>query len=378
MSSFPQALQDHIKRMRQLHPGWGPSTLLTELKLDKKWAGSKLPSRSTIGSFLEQEQLSKIYEPNVSLAVEVCKKAKRCHSLWQIDGQGNSQVAGIGAIAMLNIKDVHSSLYVAAFPARMKSMQSHPRTSDYQTAMRLGFIHHGLPRRVQSDHASVFYENKSKSPFPTLFYLWLISLGIQPCFSRKHQPTDQGKVERAHQTVFNQVLRRKNDFKNWEQLFGCCQKRRQRLNKFIPSQATDKQPPLNKYPKARHSGRFYHPHQEAQLINLDRVFAFLAKGKWYRRVASNRTISLGGQVYYIPSATHKEQLLIKFCNRKKCLMFQNDKELVIHQMPLKGISSESLMGNSQCLAPFPDLQLEIPFDWESQKINTTFSDSNIV
>ena len=84
---------------------------------------------------------------------------------------------------------------------------------------------------------------------------------------------------------------------------------------------------------------------------------------------------MGGQVYYIPGVKPKEQLLIRFCNRKKCLVFQNDKELVIHQMPLKGISVESLMGNLEQLARFPDLQLELPLDWEALKINTTFSDS---
>lgn len=371
MSSFPRALQDQVRTMRGQEQGWGPTTILTELQLDKKWATSQLPSRSVIGAFLKQEQLSKSYEPNHALDVEGCKKAKRCHSLWQIDGQGNSQVKGVGALAMLNIKDVHSSILAASFPARMKNMQSHPNTSDYQTVMRLGFIHHGLPGRLQSDHASVFFDNGSKSPFPTLFCLWLISLGIQPCFSRFNQPTDQGKVERAHQTVFNQVLRRKDGFKNWEHLFESCQKRRQRLNEFIPSTATDNLPPLKKYPQAKHSGRFYHPHKEAQMISIKRVFAFLAKGKWYRKVASSRTVSLGNQVYYIPKAKPKEQLSITFCNRKKQLLFQNDKELVIHQMPLKGICVESLMGNLQQLARFPSLQLELPLFWEAQKVNTT-------
>lgn len=375
MSSFPQTLQDEIKRMRVNQEGWGPTTILTELQLDQKWATRKLPSRSVIGAFLKQAGLSRNYEPHSALPLAGCKKAKNCHSLWQIDGQGNSQVDGIGAIAMLNVKDVHSSLYAAVFPARMKSMQGHPNTSDYQTALRLGFLHHGLPCRVQSDHASVFYENTSKSPFPTLFCLWMISLGIQPCFSRIHRPTDQGAVERAHQTVFNQVLGRKEGFKNWEHLFEGCQKRRQRLNVFIPSTATDNLPPLKKYPQAQHSGRFYHPQRETQMISLNRVWAFLAKGKWYRKVAGNRTICLGGQVYYIPCVKPKEQLIITFCNRKKQLLFLNDKELVIHQVTIKGITTESLMGNLEQFARFPALQLELPLAWEAQKINTTFSDS---
>lgn len=376
MSSFPLTLREHIKKMRSQHAGWGPGTILSELKSDVQFLNCDLPSRSTIGQFLRQEQLSKSYEPNSSLPVESCHKAKHCHDLWQIDGQGNANVAQLGPIAMLNIKDVHSTVYVSSFPARMKSMQGHPNTSDYQTAMRLGFMHYGLPQRLQSDHASVFHENKSKSPFPTLFCLWLIGLGIDPCFSRVHQPTDQGRVERAHQTVFDQVLRGRSDYKNWDHLFEWCEKRRTRLNEAIPSRATDELPPLVKHPKAQHSGRFYQPQLEAQMIDMKKVFAFLAKGKWYRKVASSRTVCLGGQVYYVPGSKPGQQLEITFCDRSKCLVFQNDKELVIAQIPLKGITCELLMGNLEPYAQYPAFQLEIPFDWEAQKVNTTFSDSN--
>jgi transposase InsO family protein len=375
MSSFSGSLIQRIEQMRKQHRGWGPTTILAELKYEGQWSQEELPSRSTIGRLLQQQKWSRTYEPNVALPVEDCTKAKRCHSLWQVDGQGNSSVAGIGTIAMLNIKDVFSSLYVCSFPARMKSKHGHPCTSDYQTAMRLGFVHHGLPKRLQSDHASVFYENKSKSPFPTLFCLWLVSLGIEPCFSRVHMPTDQAKVEKAHQTLFDQVLYRREDYQNWEQLFEQTQLRRSRLNEVIPSTATDNQPPLEKYPKAKHSGRFYHLHQEAKLINLNRVYNFLAKGKWYRKVASSRTVSLGRQVYYISGAKPREQLLITFRKKDQHLVFQNDKELVLTTLPIKGISCESLMGDLEQTAQFPNFQLELPLYWEAQKLNTTFSDS---
>lgn len=375
MSSFPAFLRLRIKSIREKQEGWGPTTILAELKADSRLASQELPSRSTIGEFLRQEQLSRRNEPHSSLPVEACPKTARCHELWQVDGQGNSSVTGVGPVAMLNVKDVHSTTYVSSFPARMKSMRGHPNTSDYQTALRLGFMHHGRPERLQTDHASVFYENKSKSPFPTLFCLWLVSLGIKPCFSRVNQPTDQGRVERAHQTVFAQVLRRRTSYRNWEHLFEWCEKRRTRLNEVIPSRATDDLPPLEKYPEAKHSGRFYHPTTEAQLICLEKVWAFLAKGKWFRKVASSRTICLGGQVYYVPGTVAGQQLQITFCKQEECLMFHNDKELLIAKIPLKGITRQTLMGNLEPLVHFPDFQLELPLCWEAQKTNTTFSDS---
>lgn len=376
LSSFGSDVTEPIKQMRAKHKGWGPTTLLSELKTNGKVPVSELPSRSSIGRFLKDQKLSKPYERHSKLPVEVCKKAKRSHSLWQVDGQGNTEVRHIGAVAMLNIKDVHSKVYVSSFPAKMKSKHSSPKTGDYQTAMRLGFVHHGRPRRLQTDHASVFYDNNSKSPFPTLFCLWLIALDIQPCFSRVHQPTDQGTVERAHQTLFNQVLCGRDDYKNWEHLFEWCETRRKALNQDIPSTACDNQPPLSKYPKAKHSGRYYHPQMEVDLLNMNKVFTFLAKGKWFRKVAASRTIKLGGQVYYVPNVKPYEQLMITFCKKEGKLLFQNDKELVVAKLPLKGISKERLMNDLGNFANCHAIQLEIPFDWESQKLNTTLRDPN--
>jgi hypothetical protein len=37
MSTFPHPLKEAILHLRQLHPGWGPATLLTALKTDGFW-----------------------------------------------------------------------------------------------------------------------------------------------------------------------------------------------------------------------------------------------------------------------------------------------------------------------------------------------------
>lgn len=375
MSSFPTWIVSQILTMRKYHEGWGALTLLSELKADQRFANHRLPSKSTIGRLLKEQGLTKKYEPNNPLPLKPCKKPKEHHELWQIDGKGNVLVKPIGGIAMLNIKDIYSGCYVACFPSLMKNMNGHPNRSDYQTALRLGFLQHGLPQRVQTDHAGVFYDNSAKSPFPTTLHLWLIGLGINPCFSRVHQPKDQSQVERAHQTIHNQIIRRKESYTNWEHLFEWCEKRRRRLNEVIPSRSTDNKPPLIKYPEAKHSGRYYQIQKEARLIDLKKVYAFLAQGKWYRKVASNNNVKLGGHVYYIPKVKPGEQLQVTFCMQDQHLEFQNDNELLIKRIPIKGITHEILMGNLEKYSKFPALQLEIPFNWEAQKVSTTFWDN---
>jgi transposase InsO family protein len=377
MSSFSKELQEKIKTMRENNEGYGPQTILAELKSRHGYSTRELPNRSTIAAFLKEKGLVKRYERNQDLPCKKMDTPTSAHELWQLDGRGNEAAEGIGAVALLDIKDVFSKTYVSCFPAKMKSMQGHPNTTDYQTALRLGFTEYGLPKRVQVDHASVFHDNKSKSPFPTQLHLWLVGLGIDLFFSRVHRPTDQAHVERSHEILFNQILAGKPEFDSWDSLYNKCQERRSFLNHHLPSTSCNKKPPLIAHPEAIHSGRFYSPIHERKLLKMDRIYNYLAQCTWFRRVAQNNTISLGGQIYYMPKAKYREQLEITFCSTCKNFMFHNDKELLINMLPIKNLSIDFLMKNISNLNQINSLQLPIPFDWETSKINTTFSDSNL-
>ena len=207
----------------------------------------------------------------------------------------------MGFIGLINAKDVCSKAHVLSYPAPASGKKGQPSTEDYQTALRYGFSQFGLPARIQVDHAGIFFDNHSKSPFPTRFHLWLIGLGIELCFSRFHRPTDQAHVERSHQTIFAQALEEKQ-FQDWNHLFEHLQNRMRFLNEEFPSKSLRKKPPLSAYPQAAHSNRHYHLQSEQELISMERVFEFLSKGIWFRQLAQNRTLSLGAKTYYIPKA----------------------------------------------------------------------------
>jgi len=105
------------------------------------------------------------------------------------------------------------------------------------------------------------------------------------------------------------------------------------------------------------------------LIKLKRVYKYLSKLTWFRRVGNNKTISLGGQVYYLSKGIPKQQLKITFKKKSKMLIFQDDKEQKIAKLPIMGISKETLMGNLKVL---PSYQLMIPFDNKTIKVNKLF------
>jgi len=366
LSSFDPMIAAKLLALREEYEHWGSRTLYIELKKDMRLQGMRLPKVSSIHAFLLSKDLVKTYQKHRPLPTKRLYKPTNCHEIWQIDGKGTEQIAHLGAIAWLNIKDIFSRLYVVGFPAQLKSRQHHPSTTDYQAALRLGFVQRGLPQKIQCDHASVFYDNKSKSPFPTLFHLWLVALNIELLFTRVHTPTDQAEVERCNQVFWAQV-KRKQAFDLWLQLYEWGQARLQRLNEDIPCASLQNQPPLVAYPQARHSGKFYSPHGEEQLLDLNRVYQYLQQGEWFRKVSSAKTIALGGQTYYISKAQKGQQLRIKFKSQNTQLLFYNDEQKVIAKQKIIGIDKPTLMGQTFHVFQRTNAQLELPFEWEEQK-----------
>lgn len=375
LSSFSSIISDQILQIRTAHPGWGAKTIWSELKLNKRLTTLEIPKPSTIALFLKCKGLTKEYEKNIPLPDSQLHSAKYPHHIWQIDGQGATSVDGVGKVHLINTKDVFSRTYCGSIPEYAGLHSGTPSGTNYQHALRVAFCEFGMPNTIQTDHASVFYENKGKSPFPTRFHLWLISLGIPLIFSRKNTPTDQAIVERAHQTISNQVIKG-SSFNSVLSLHAYCDKRRKLLNETLPCSTIGGIAPLKAFPAAKNSGRFYHPQTERNMIDLNLVFQFLAKGKWYRKAGKTKTIHLGGQWYYVKQAKTYSLLHIEFNADEKLLVFRDVNEQLVDKQPIKGISPEILMGESFYEATLPDFQLKLPFSWEDHLISTTFLESS--
>lgn len=373
LSTFDPSILGQIERWREAHPGWGPKTLYHELERSQRFDDLKLPKPSSIALFLKHKRLTRRYSKHSPMPGEKANAPQGAHELWQLDAQGGFQFDPIGPMTMINIKDVYSLTYCMAFPNKKKHWSGHSKRVDYQCALRLAFMEFGLPQSIQTDHESIFYENKGNSPFPTVLHLWLLSLGIFQVFSRIHQPTDQAHVERMHQTIENQAIRGMS-YPNWEAFFGYCQQRRKILNQTYPCSSLSGKAPLQAFPQARHSGRHYNVQLEEQLMDLNRIYAFLAKGQWFRWTGrKGHVVSLGGHKYYVPELNHGTQAKISFDPQTLELLFHDDKELVVAKQPIKGISKKDLMGDLYW--KLANVQLEFPFSWEIQKLNTTLLDN---
>src|SRR5260370_6020947 len=198
ISTFPHELQETILQLRKLHPGWGPMTLLTALKMDSYWGDQPLPSRARIATLLKQAGLTRRYQPHNDLLQPPRTELSTPHQAWQMDAQGIMRVEGVGRVSLITIVDVVSRPNPESYPSLESTTAALP---DYQFTLLRAFLTHGVPQILTLGHGTVFYDNTTPSPFPTKLHLWLLALGVQVRFTRKRCPPDHAIIERTHQTM---------------------------------------------------------------------------------------------------------------------------------------------------------------------------------
>src|SRR5512135_191863 len=308
VSTFPLQLKEAILHLRQLHPGWGPVTLLVALKTDASWADQPLPSRAQLARLLKQAGLTRRYQPHNDLVQPPRAVLTTPHEEWQMDAQGITRVEGVGKVSLITIVDVVSRLKAESYP----SLEStNPALPDYQLTLRRAFLMYGLPHVLTLDHGTVFYDNTTPSPFPTRLHLWLLALGVQVRFTRKRCPTDHAIIERTHQTMTAQALLGQT-YTSPTDLWAALDERREVLNHHLPSRALSRKPPLEAYPGAIHSGRSYRPEWEEELLSLEKVCTYLAQGRWFRGVRSNGFFGLGSYQYYLGKHFAQHRVALRF------------------------------------------------------------------
>jgi transposase len=368
LSGYPAEVRDTLYRWRKAHPGWGPKTLQVELQKHPAFAGQDIPSRASIGRFLSEQQLTRPYERHSDLPEPERQQANEPHQVWEMDARGYSRIEDVGVVALVNLNDRCSCARLLSYPVWLGKTrcQRHPDTQDYQTVLRQAFTDWGLPRQLQVDHDSVFVNNLSPSPFPTRLHLWLIALSVELVFSRSGRPTDQAMTERSHQTWAAQCLLGQH-YATWEALYLALRRRRDFLNYDLPCASLDEQPPLLAFPQAAHSGRPYRPEWEAHLLDLSRIWRYLAQGRWFRLVSKDGTFSLGQQVYCPGRRWAHQQLDITFDATDQHLLCHDGAGDSIARLPVKGITVETLMGDLAPYVTLPLFQLCLPFDWGDQR-----------
>jgi len=343
LGQFPADVSEAISQMRQAHPGWGPLTILTELKKGVRFAGKRLPCRSRIAAYLKQGDWVRPYE--------------RPHQEWEVDAQGKMAIAGVGSASIVNILDVFSHLKIDSLPCLRTT---HANTQDYQLLLRRAFVRYGLPEQISLDHDSVFYDNQTASPFPTLLHLWLIGLGIEVRFIHKPPPAEHARIERTHQTMTQQAVVGQT-FANAADLQKMLTGRILFLNTDYPSRSLQGQAPLTAYPQAVQTQRPYRLEWEKEHLDMPRIYDYLAKGRWFRLTSAVGMFSLGAQRYNARLKFAKQTLEITFDPQTCELVCLPEKAIQTFRLAAQGLTKEALIGELDPLTTIPAYQLALPF-----------------
>ncbi len=369
LGSFPASIRETLLGWRRAHPGWGPLTLQTELAIHPAFAGQHVPGVASIGRLLKGAGLTRRYEHHQDLPQPQPPTIREAHVEWEMDALGYSHVPDVGVITLINLNDVASKVKLLSYPCWLGDKRAirHPTTEDYQLVLRLAFSEWGLPDRLAVDHESVYYDNRSKSPFPTRLHLWLVALDVALTFGRLGQPTDQATTERSHQTWYQQVLLGQR-FADWQALREALRQRCDFLNRYLPCATVGDRPPLVACPEAQRPRRAYRPESEEQLLELDRVYRYLAQGCWYRLASNIGAVSLGQQVYVLGRAWARRDVKIQFDPGDQHLVFQAPDANLARRLPLRGVSAQTLLGEQAPLAQLDGYQLALPFAWSGWRM----------
>jgi transposase InsO family protein len=357
LSSLPAELRDTILQLRTAHPGWGPTTILAELRQHPLWRDYPLPSRARLAAFFRAHKVARRYQRHSSLPEPPAPLERHPHDEWELDAQGVVQVEGVGRVSLITIVDVISRLKIESYPCLDTS---NPACEAYQLTLRRAFLSFGLPRSLSLDHGTVFFDNTTPSPFPTRLHLWLLGLGIVVRFTRVRQPTDHAKIERTHQTMTLQALLGQA----WSDpvaLWAGLDARRTMLNEHIPSRVLGQQAPLERYPEARQSNRPYRPEWEAGLFDEALVFSYLGTCRWFRQIKQNGVFAMGGYIYYVGGKYGGRAIEVTFDVEQHCFrgLIAGIAEPVA--IAPQGLTKEVLMGDLAHLLALPAYQLALPF-----------------
>lgn len=191
----PALIEQLVLDLRDQHPAWGARKLRHRLL---RLGRGPLPCHSTIQAILMRHGR---IQPEQSMAHTPYQRFEhpQPNSLWQMDFKGHFALQS-GRCHPLTILDDHSrfSLCLQGLP--------HEQGSSVQTQLCRVFRTYGLPARMTMDNGSPWGDTLG-SPYTPLT-VWLLRLGVGVSHSRPYHPQTQGKDERFHRTLNEEVLSR--------------------------------------------------------------------------------------------------------------------------------------------------------------------------
>ena len=188
----PEKIELKIIETRAEHPGWGAKKIKTVL--EKK--GIEMPCIKTVNNILNRHHCITKEESLKHKAFTRFEKAK-CNEMWQTDFKGEFKMQDGNYCYPLDIFDDHSRFVIKIKPSLSTSNLVLP-------TFREAFFEYGMPNSVLSDNGAQFAGFRQGY---TQFEKWLMNHDILPIHGRIKHPQTQGKIERFHRTMNQELLK---------------------------------------------------------------------------------------------------------------------------------------------------------------------------
>ena len=188
--------EETILEARAAHPAWGARKLKRFLE-DRGHTG--VPAQSTICEILKRNG---VVTPEDSAAHTPYKRfeKEKPNDLWQTDFKGDFGLLNEKRCYPITVLDDHSR-----FSLCLEAKENQKGTGVFESFRRL-FTEYGLPGSILCDNGPPWGDSKSGGI--TQFDVWMMQLGILPIHCRPFRPQTQGKEERFHRTLKEEVLKR--------------------------------------------------------------------------------------------------------------------------------------------------------------------------
>lgn len=265
--------EELILSVRISHPTWGARKILRYLA-DKGNTG--LPVPSTAASILKRNGF---ISPEESARHTACQRFVHDapNDLWQMDFKGHFAMMDGNRCHPLTMKDDHSRNLLCL------DAYDNERWESVKGSLNRVFLDNGLPNAILCDNGAPWSDNHGGY---TPFELWMMQMDVLPIHGRPLHPQTQGKEERFHRTLNEDLLKRTpiHNLAHAQQLFDSY---RIEFNTERPHGALGLDVPAKHYRKS--------PRKMPEVLKEPEYDV----GKTLRKVNCNGYISIQNHRYYL-------------------------------------------------------------------------------
>lgn len=231
----PIEAEQAILSLRKENPGWGAKTIKQVLE---NHGYTDIPCVKTVNNILNRNGCI-LKEESEKRHKYIRFQKERCNEMWQTDFKGDFEMNDGSRCFPLDIIDDCSRYLIKIIPSTSTKNIVIP-------AFESAFYEYGMPLSVLSDNGGQFAGFKQGY---THFEKWLMCLDILPIHCRVKHPQTQGKIERFHRTLKDELLKH-NTFNDIDDANEKIQLWRDKYNNIRPHEALNMLTPSDVYVKS--------------------------------------------------------------------------------------------------------------------------------